>query len=80
MTQKYMPNDHHHAICTYSNGFMFGHEILLLTSSSTLNNHNEGRCYTGKNRFYDIEGDVSPLTNQKGGFTCAQLEVYKVLY
>ena len=80
MTQKYIPNNHHNAIYTWSSGFGFGNGILLLTSASTLNNHNEGRCYTGKNRDYDIEGDVSPLTNQKNSFTCAELEVYKVLY
>ena len=80
MTQKYIPNNHQNAIYNYPNGFCFGEQILLLISTSTLNNHNEGRCYTGKQYYYDIEGDVSPLTNQKGGFTCAELEVYKVLY
>jgi hypothetical protein len=44
MTQKYIPNYHQKAIATESNGFMFGNCILLLTSGSTLNNHNEGRC------------------------------------
>jgi hypothetical protein len=80
MTQKYIPNNHHHAIYTHLNGFWFGNRILALTSGSTLNNHNHGRCYTGKNTHYDIEGDVSPLTNQRNRFTCAELEVYKVLY
>jgi hypothetical protein len=46
-----------------------------------LNKYNEGWCLTGKDRHYDIEGDVSPLTNQKeGGFTCGELEVYNVVY
>jgi hypothetical protein len=63
MTQKYIPNNHQNAICTYSTGFCFGWEILLLTSTSILNNHNEGVCRTGKQYYYDIEGDVSPLTN-----------------
>ena len=70
MTQKYIPNDHQNAIFTCSIGFSFGNNILLLTSDSTLNNHNEGRCYTGKDRDYDIEGDVSPLTHQEKRFTC----------
>jgi hypothetical protein len=80
MTQKYIPNDHKNAIYTDPDGFMFGNWILLLTSDSTLNKHNEGECRTGKGRCYDIEGDVSPLTNQKDRFTCGELEVYKVLY
>jgi hypothetical protein len=80
MTQKYIPNDHQKAIYTRSDGFCFGDGILLLTSDSTLNNHDKGWCWTGKNRHYDIEGDMSPLTNQKNGFTCGELEVYKVVY
>jgi hypothetical protein len=80
MTQKYIPNKHHFAIVTTSTGFCFGDGILAVTSASTLNNHNEGVCGTGKWRYYDIEGDVSPLTNQKSPFICVQLEVYKVAY
>jgi hypothetical protein len=80
MTQKYIPNNNHYAIYTVSDGFRFGYHILSLTSDSTLNNHNEGWCKTGKGRYYDIEGDVSPLTNQKDLFTCGELEVYKVVY
>jgi hypothetical protein len=80
MTHKYIPNHRQKAIDTYSNGFCFGRGILLLTSGTTLNQHNQGECWTGKDRYYDIEGDVSPLTNQKDHFTCAQLEVYKVIY
>ena len=80
MTQRYNCNHTQMAICTQLNGFCFGNSILLLTSDTTLNEHNEGYCKTGKGRFYDIEGDVSPLTNQKTQFTCAQLEVYKVIY
>ena len=80
MTQKYIPNKHQNAICTQPNGFCFGDGILGVKSDSTLNNHNEGECWTGTGKFYDIEGDVSPLTNQKDSFTCAELEVYKVLY
>jgi hypothetical protein len=80
MTHKYIPNDRQNAIYTYSNGFGFGVGILTVTSHTTLNQNEKGRCYTGKSRGYDIEGDVSPLTNQKIYFTCAQLEVYKVIY
>jgi hypothetical protein len=80
MTQKYIPNDHLYAIYTHPNGFMFGNGILLVISDSTLNKHNEGCCYTGKDRDYDIEGDVSPLTHQRNEFTCSELEVYKVVY
>ena len=79
MTQKYIPNNHQNAICTQPNGFCFGNAILLLTSDSTLNDHNKGWCVTGKNNYYNIEGIVPPLTNQ-GNFTCGELEVYKVVY
>ena len=64
MTQKYIPNNHQKAINTNPYGFEFGNEILLLTSTSALNKHHEGLCLTGKDRHYDIEGDLSPLTNQ----------------
>lgn len=37
-------------------------------------------CLTGKDSYFNIEGDLSPLTNKKDNFTCALLEVYKVLY
>jgi hypothetical protein len=80
MTHKYIPNDSQNAIYTYSDGFCFGASILLLTSDTKLNQHDEGRCTTGKHHGYDIEGDVSPLTNENFSFTCAQLEVYKVIY
>ena len=80
MTQRYNCNTTTHAIDPPPNGFKFGNGILEVRSDTTLNQHREGRCWTGKDRFYDIEGDVSPLTNQKMRFTCAQLEVYKVVY
>ncbi len=79
MTQRYNCNDTEKAIYIYSNGFRFGNGILSVIPNTSLNQHNEGYCYTGKDRHYDIEGNVSPLTNQKERFTCAQLEVYKVL-
>ncbi len=78
MTQKYTPNNHDKAVFTYSNGFCFGDWILGIRGDA-LNNNNEGGSYTGKERFYNIEGEVSPLTGQKD-FTCEQLEVYKITY
>ncbi len=81
MTQRYNCNEAYRAIHTYNNGFMFGNAILRVRSDTTLNQHMKGECWTGKGRAYDdIEGDVSPLTNQKTYFTCAQLEVYKIVY
>ena len=80
MTQRYNCNNTERAIYTDSNGFCFGDCILRVTSDTTLNQHDKGWCKTGKYRCYDIEGDESPLTNQKNDFTCAQLEVYKVIY
>jgi hypothetical protein len=78
MTHKYIPKDRQNAICTHKDGFCFGGSILQVTSGTTLNQPNMGGCFT-KNTYYEIEGDVSPLTNQKNNFTCAQLEVYKVI-
>jgi hypothetical protein len=80
MTQKYIPNDSKKAIYTNQYGSIFGADVLKVTSLTTINKHNEGWCKTGKDKGYDIEGDVSPLTNQKNEFTCAQLEVYKVIF
>ncbi len=80
MKQRYNCNDTQNAIYTYDHGFCFGDSVLHVTSSTTLNKKNYGYCYTGKGYYYDIEEDVSPLTKQKEKFTCAQLEVYKVLY
>jgi hypothetical protein len=47
-----------------------------------LNADNNGWCYVGKDRHYNIEGDSegkSPLTGEKERFTCVKLEVYKVV-
>jgi hypothetical protein len=43
---------------------------MLKISGNPLNKENLGECKTGKDNGYDIEGDVSPLTNQKENFTC----------
>ena len=80
MTQKYNCNDTQKAIHTQPFGFWFGDGILAIRAETALNQHNQGWCQTGKYNHYDIEGDVSPLTNQKTQFTCAQLEVFKVVY
>jgi hypothetical protein len=80
MTQRYNCINTQKAILTRSDGFEFGDFILAVKSTTTLNQYNQGWCYTGKHRYYDIEGDVSPLTNQKERFTVAELEVYKVVY
>ncbi len=58
---------------------MFGYYVLGV-GGDQLNAHNIGWCKTGKSSYYDIEGDKSPLTNQKDDFTCAELEVYSVIY
>jgi hypothetical protein len=81
MKEKYIPNDYDKAIYTYSRwvAFEFGNYILAVRDDP-LNAPNNGWCFTGKHNYYDIEGDVSPLTNQKHPFTIAELEVYKVVY
>ena len=79
MKEKYTPNNYDKGIWTGSNGFYFGNAILAVVDDP-LNAPNNGWCLTGKAYFYDIEGDVSPLTNQKDYFTIAELEVYKVVY
>ena len=76
---KFTPNNYDHAIVTQTNGFDFGTSILLLRGDK-LNENAEARCWTGKSNYYDIEGDVSPLTGEKENFQCAELEVYRVIY
>ncbi len=81
MTQRYNCNNISKAIDPPKNGFKFGYWMLALRSDSVLNQQNQGWCYTGKGNYYDIEkADVSPLTNQNNNFTCAQLEVYKLIF
>jgi hypothetical protein len=58
---------------------VFGYYILGVFGDP-LNAYNNGWCWTGKDKGYNIEGDVSPLTNEKTYFTIAELEVYKVVY
>lgn len=41
-------------------GFFFGDHILGINGDQLENAY----CYTGKERGYDINGNVSPLTNQ----------------
>jgi hypothetical protein len=79
MTQKYKPSNTDEAIFTSKFGFYFGYDILGVELSTTLND-SKGLCYTGEGRRYKIEGDVSPLTNQKEEFKCLELEVYKVVF
>ena len=66
---KYTPTNYDWAIYTRSDGLCFGNGILFVRGD-TLNEDNGGYCRTGKGNYYDIEGDVSPLTNQNN-FTCA---------
>ncbi len=80
MMRKFEPNKIMPPIARAVDGFSFGNNILVLTSTTTLNEKNMGVCKTGKQRGYDIEGEVSSLTNQKDSFKCAELEVYKVVY
>ena len=60
---RFKPNNNSRAVSTLVNGFCFGENILSVRSNTKLNVTNEGACLTGKNRFYDIEGNVSVLTN-----------------
>lgn len=81
MTQKFKCNVWQKAITRCNNGFCFGQNILAFNSYPELNSKNSGMCKIDKNGGYDgIEGDVSPLTNQKDTFTISQLEVYKIFY
>ena len=76
---KFTPNNYDNAIATQTNGFCFGYNILGLYGDK-LNENAYARCRTGKSYYYDIEGDVSPLTGEKNNFQCAELEVYRVIY
>ncbi len=76
---KFTPNNYDNAIYTLSNGFCFGNNILTIERYK-LNENATALCWTGKLNYYDIEGDVSPLTGEKEKFQCAELEVYRVIY
>jgi hypothetical protein len=79
MKEKYIPKNYDKAIYTRNDGFEFG-DYILGVYGDTINAPKIGWCYTGKDRGYDIEGGVSPLTNQKERFSIAELEVYMVVY
>ena len=60
---------------------MFGN-VILVVGGAQLNADNAGWCKVGTNYGYNISGDSegkSPLTGEKNNFTCAELEVYKVV-
>jgi hypothetical protein len=42
-------------------GIGFGNNILAV-ATNPINSLNSGVCNTGKDKFYDIEGEESPLT------------------
>ena len=69
MENKYFTNNNDRALFTDKFGFSFGDYILTVTGNM-LNSHNAGSCKTGKKHFYNILGEVSPLTKQKDNFTC----------
>ncbi len=77
---KFTPNNYDHAIHSLSNGFDFGASILVLRGDKLNEKYAAAYCLTGKSNYYDIEGDVSPLTGEKREFQCAELEVYRVIY
>lgn len=70
MTKKYTLNKPDWAIFNYQNGGLCFGSAMLKIIGNPLNKENLGYCRTGKDRGYDIEGDESPLTNQKNNFTC----------
>ena len=53
MTQKFSTNNPKNAVFGELRGFCFGHDILTL-SGSKLNENNNGKCYTGIDRHYEI--------------------------
>ena len=79
MESKFIPNNPNRGIFTDLNGFSFGNFILTLTGD-LLNAPNAGQCKTGNQNHYNIEGDASPLTKEEDNFTCAKLEVFKVVF
>ena len=55
---KYLPtNGGDKGIWLHPTGICFGCCILDVSSDTILNDTNEGRCYVGANRYYNIEGD-----------------------
>ncbi len=81
MIQKYIPNDYQKAIFANGNGFCFGNAIFKVEKwgYSNLNRRDYGFCVSTKFAHYDIE-DVYVSLSKNYHFTCAELEVYKVLY
>ncbi len=62
LDKKYRPNNNMHAIINWNKGGIgFGSNILAV-AKNPINSLNSGVCKTGKDRFYDIEGEESPLT------------------
>jgi hypothetical protein len=81
LNEKFIPSNYDNAIYLQNNGFNFGNAILAVAGDQ-LNADNAGYCNVGTNNYYNISGDSSgksPLTGEKDRFTCAELEVYKVV-
>jgi hypothetical protein len=81
LNEKFIPSNYDKAIYLQDYSFCFGNYILSVTGAQ-LNADNAGWCCVGTDRYYNISGDSegkSPLTGEKERFTCAELEVYKVV-
>jgi hypothetical protein len=81
LNEKFIPSNYDKAIYHRNRGFMFGNGILIVIGDQ-LNADNGGYCKVGTDNYYNISGDSegkSPLTGEKTNFTCAELEVYKVV-
>ena len=67
LNEKFIPSNYDKAIYLRDDGFEFGDNILAVAGDQ-LNGNNEGCCYVGTDRYYNISGDSSgksPLTGEK---------------
>jgi hypothetical protein len=81
LNEKFIPCNYDKAIFHRNDGFCFGSDVLEVVTDQ-LNADNAGWCLVGTGNHYNISGDSegkSPLTGEKANFTCAELEVYKVV-
>ena len=78
MEKYWIPKTKDRALYADKQGFSFG-DYILTVSGKVLNSQNAGWCKTEFQNDFDIKGIASPLTNQEKHFTCAQLEVFKLV-
>ena len=67
LSTKFTPNNFDYAIFACKEGLSFG-TLALRLRGTELNKPNDVDCKTGSVTYYNIEGEVSPLTGEKNKF------------